>query len=71
MTQTKLAERTGVSVSAVSFWESGGAHGTEPTHENLAAVIKALDLTYDRFYGPLPRLTKAEQKFQGRARAAA
>lgn len=59
-TTTQLAEAVGVSVSAVSHWESGKKHATTPTQKNLLAIAAALGITMEQFYGPLPRLTKAQ-----------
>lgn len=56
MTQRALAEAAGVTISAVSLWESGG---TTPSQDHLAKVVEALGLTMARFYGRVPRRREA------------
>lgn len=56
--QTQLAEKIGVTVAAVSYWE-GGEKQTSPTHEHLEAVVAALGITMERFYGRIPAAKKA------------
>lgn len=55
LTQRVLAQAAGVTVSAVSLWESGGS----PSQSSLEAVVAVLGLTMAQFYGPLPKLTAA------------
>jgi transcriptional regulator with XRE-family HTH domain len=50
-TQQELADRIGVSRTAVTQWESGR---TTPTANNLAAVASILGVSMERFYGRVP-----------------
>ena len=52
LTQRALAEAAGVTVSAVSLWESGDA---TPSQAHLAKVVETFGLTMQRFYGRMPR----------------
>lgn len=54
--QRDLAVAAGVTVSAVSYWESGK---TTPTQANLAAIVEAFGLTMERFYGRVPKARAA------------
>jgi transcriptional regulator with XRE-family HTH domain len=57
--QRKLATAAGVSVSAVSLWESGGA---SPSQKHLDAIVqKAMKLTMGQFYGPVPKSKKSKR----------
>ena len=51
LTQRDLANAVGVSVSAVSYWESN-TH--PPSQKHLDAIVRALGLTMERFYGRIP-----------------
>lgn len=51
MTKAELARRVDVSSAAVAQWEGGV---TEPTHDNVEAIAKALDLTLSGFWGEPP-----------------
>lgn len=51
LTQADLAAAAKVTVSAVSYWESGT---TSPSHERLEAVVDRLGLTMAEFYGRMP-----------------
>ena len=59
LTQTALAEAVGVTVAAVSLWESAGKNKTVPTQGNLSAIVEALGITMSQFYGTLPRVKAA------------
>lgn len=54
MTQRALAAAADVTVSAVSLWESGDRQ-TSPSQKHLAAVVSAMGLTMERFYGRVPK----------------
>lgn len=56
LTQQALADAADVTVSAVSYWESGD---TSPSQDHLEAVVKALGLTMERFYGRVPGSARA------------
>lgn len=60
-TQQSLASGVGVTVAAVSYWESGT---TTPSHDNLKALVELLGLTMEQFYGaiPKPKKTKATKR---------
>lgn len=47
ITQTELAERLGVSQSAVALWENGGAM---PSSDKLPALAKIFECTIDELF---------------------
>lgn len=51
---TELARQVGVSSAAVSQWERD-EHGTQPSHEHLAAIANALGISMAEFWGAVPR----------------
>ncbi len=53
LSQTKLAQLTGVSRNAVSQWESGE---TQPSSRRLAKVAKALRVPIDEIVAPTPQV---------------
>ena len=59
LTQRALAEAIGVTPAAVYQWEGTGDSRTSPSQSNLEAVVEALGLTIERFYGRLPKEAKA------------
>jgi transcriptional regulator with XRE-family HTH domain len=59
LTQAGLAKMVGVTRAAVSQWEGAGEKQTEPSQESLRAVVDALGLTMERFYGRVPTTKKA------------
>jgi transcriptional regulator with XRE-family HTH domain len=59
MTQQALADAAGVTRAAVSQWEGGGNTKATPSHEHLTKVVAAFGLTMERFYGRLPKISKA------------
>lgn len=58
MTKSELARRVGVSSAAVAQWERGGEDGTEPTHENVEAIAKAIGVSLSVFWGEPPAKSK-------------
>jgi DNA-binding XRE family transcriptional regulator len=55
LTQRTLADAAGVTVAAVSQWESGGKHHCLPSQSSLSAVVERLGVTMEQFYGRIPR----------------
>jgi transcriptional regulator with XRE-family HTH domain len=53
--QRQLAEAVGVTVSAVSYWESGT---TKPSR-HLEKVVAAFGVEMAEFYGKVPKAKKA------------
>lgn len=51
----QLADKVGVSRSAISRW----MNGEYPTFENLQKVVAALGMTMEEFWRPLPEATEA------------
>lgn len=51
-TQRDVADKVGVTVGAVSLWESGQS---SPTVAHLEALIKYLAGTHTKFYGDIPK----------------
>jgi len=49
--QRSLADAAGVTVSAVSWWESGRS---APSQKHLEAVVTALGISMEQFYGRVP-----------------
>lgn len=56
LTQRQLAERVGVTVAAVSYWESGT---NPPSLDHLGKLVVALGATMKRFYGRVPKARAA------------
>lgn len=56
LTQQQVAKACGVSVSAVSYWES---NETSPSQDHLAEFVELLGISMERFYGRVPRSAKA------------
>lgn len=54
LTHRELAEKIGVSAAAVYQWEGTGESKTSPSQANLEALVDALGLTMERFYGKVP-----------------
>jgi len=52
LTQQDLADACGITVSAVSLWESGE---TQPSQKHLQSIVKLFGLTMERFYGRAPK----------------
>lgn len=59
LTQRELADRLGLTAAAVYQWEGTGEQQVRPSLKNLEALVDALGITMERFYGRLPRETKA------------
>jgi transcriptional regulator with XRE-family HTH domain len=59
LSQQQLASKIGVTVAAVYQWEGTGESKTVPRLENLTALVEALGLTMERFYGRLPKARAA------------
>jgi transcriptional regulator with XRE-family HTH domain len=51
LTKAELARSVGVSSAAVAQWESGD---TEPTHDNVEAIAKAIGVSLSVFWGEPP-----------------
>jgi transcriptional regulator with XRE-family HTH domain len=58
-TRRELAEAVGVSTAAVYQWEGTGDSKTSPSQPHLEAVVRALGLTMERFYGRIRTDRKA------------
>jgi transcriptional regulator with XRE-family HTH domain len=56
LSQAEFAAAVGVTVSAVSLWESGKA---SPSLKRLKVIVDRLGLTMARFYGRVPRARAA------------
>jgi transcriptional regulator with XRE-family HTH domain len=59
LSRQALAKRVGVSAAAVYQWEGSGGHQTSPSMSHLEAVVEALGLTMERFYGRIPKGKRA------------
>lgn len=57
--QRELAERLGLTASAIYQWEGTGEHQSRPSLQNLEALVVELGITMERFYGRLPKEAKA------------
>jgi transcriptional regulator with XRE-family HTH domain len=57
MTKAELARQCDVSSAAVAQWESGD---TEPTHDSVEAIAKALDISLSDFWGDPPTRKRAK-----------
>ena len=55
LSKTALAQKIGVSRSAVTAW---ARHGKLPGHKNMTAILDVLGITLDQFFGAPPK-TKA------------
>jgi transcriptional regulator with XRE-family HTH domain len=58
-TQQQLADAVGVTHAAVYQWEGTKGHQTTPSLESLEKVVDALGITMERFYGRIPKASKA------------
>lgn len=54
LTQQQLAKEVGVTPAAIYQWEGTGESKTSPSVANLEAVVEALGLTMERFFGRIP-----------------
>ena len=52
LTKAELARKVGVSSAAVAQWESGD---TEPTHDSVEAIAKAIGISLPEFWGDPPK----------------
>lgn len=66
-TQQRLAKALGITPAAVCQWEAGSSprkgkdrpgKRTRPRTQHLLAAVKALGLTMEQFYAPLPKQRK-------------
>ncbi len=55
LSQKQLAKAVGVTRAAVFQWESCGENRTSPQQVHLEALVAALGLTMERFYGRAPK----------------
>lgn len=55
--QRAIADAAAVSVSAVSHWENDD---NAPNQQNLTATVGALGITFERFYGEIPRAPESK-----------
>lgn len=60
-TQGELAKLAGVSVAAVCLWEGTGKRQNSPSQKHLDKVVKGLGLTLEKFYGKVPKPSKAKR----------
>jgi transcriptional regulator with XRE-family HTH domain len=58
-TQQELADAVGVTHAAVYQWELTDDNKTTPSLTHLEAVVAALGITMERFYGRVPRAKAA------------
>lgn len=56
LTQQDLAEKCGITVSAVSLWESGDS---APSQKHLVEIVDLFGISMERFYGRMPKIAKA------------
>lgn len=56
MSQRQLAIKLGLSPGAVNAWVKNHA---APTHSNMIAIVEALGVSMERFYGRVPKKAKA------------
>ncbi len=59
MRVTDLAKSVGVTWESAYQWTTGK---TQPTHENLEAIVGALGLSLAQFYGPVPVPPKSTKR---------
>jgi transcriptional regulator with XRE-family HTH domain len=57
-TQSQLADEAGVSRASMCQYEGAGKYQTDPSQENLSAIVAALGITMARFYGRVPKPRK-------------
>lgn len=57
LTKSEFARRVDVSSAAVAQWEN--QDGTEPTHDSVDAIVKALGVSLSEFWGEPPAGGKA------------
>ncbi len=58
-TQSQLAEASGLSRAAICQVEGAGKHKMNPSQESLNAMVKALGVTMEKFYGRIPKAKAA------------
>jgi Zn-dependent peptidase ImmA (M78 family)/transcriptional regulator with XRE-family HTH domain len=68
LSKTELAEKLGVSVAAVTQWESGAKH---PTSGNVVAMAQALGVQVNLLYQPVPDEMSRRGPITFRAKASA
>jgi len=59
LNQSQLAEAAGVSRSAMCQYEGAGKYKLSPSQGTLAAIVDALGLSMEKFYGRTPKQKKA------------
>lgn len=59
LTQSQLADATSLSRAAICQIEGAGKYKSNPSQESLAAIVDALGLTMERFYGRVPKGKRA------------
>lgn len=59
MSVSTLAKRVGVAWESAYQWTTGK---TQPTHENLAAIVEVLGISLPQFWGPVPSAPPAKRK---------
>lgn len=60
LTKADLARACNVSSAAVAQWEA--ADGTEPSHDNVEKIAKAVKVTLSEFWGTPPARKRREAK---------
>jgi len=56
----EFAKRVGVTPAAAYHWEQTDRTSTDPLQKTLVKILDALEISIGRFYGPLPKISKAK-----------
>ena len=60
-TQKQLADEAGLSRGLVCQVVGRGEYKTNPSQETLTAIVAALGLTFEKFYGRVPKTKKSQR----------
>lgn len=67
-TQAQLAAAAGLSRAAVCQYEGAGKYKSDPSQRALNAILAALALTIERFYGETPKPKKSVKNAKANAK---
>lgn len=62
VTVPELAKQIGITKAAIYQWIGVGESKTSPTMANAELALGALDLTWLRFWGPIPKAAKSRAR---------